>query len=176
MTMLAPAILYKADIEDRLRMRYYSDEYFYFVSGLGATVPEIVSIDEEGKEYQWAYLDEDCHVKGYLSYSIDWNVRMMHNIAVYRFEANKFSFMKETGNHILMAIRKWKLHRVECCCVEGNKAKKLYDRFFETYIGGSINVLFKRDVLKDRDGNYHGIYIYESILEDGYGGTINYFK
>lgn len=159
--MLVPAILYKNDIEEKLRMRYYTDEYFYYVGGIGADVPEIVPIDSEGTEYQYACLVDD-RIEGYFSFKINWNSRMMYYLSIYGFGSKRYTFIKEVLSMILMVIHEWKVHRVEWCCVEGNKSKPMYDRFIKK-IGGMPNILYKRDVLKDRTGKYHGIYIYEVI-------------
>ena len=57
-------------------------------------------------------------------------------------------------------ISQYHLHRVEWRMIGGNPAERAYDRFCKKY-NGTKHIL--KDVMKDREGNYHDDIIYEII-------------
>ena len=162
--MLVPAILYKRDIEERIQMRYYTDELFYFLGGPGATTPNIVDVDDAGTNYQYACIIDDT-VEGYFGFSYNPETKCIHSITAYRFGNHKFAFARDVVSMLLRVLNTWDVHKVEWCCIEGNKAKPMYDKFMKK-LGGSQNILYHRDVVKDKYGTYHGCYYYEVIYNE----------
>lgn len=162
--MLVPAILYKDEIEERMQMRYYTDDMFYYLGRPGAAIPNIVEVDPTGTEYQYACVVND-KLEGFFSFSYDRDTRCIHAISAYRFGKSKYTFALDVGSMIMKVAYEWDVHKVEWCCIDGNKAKPMYDRFIKK-LGGSPRIIYHRDVVKDNYGEYHGCYYYEVIFHN----------
>jgi hypothetical protein len=93
--MLAPAIWYKGDLEYIFEQMIYDEDYFYFTGkAYGHSIPEIKAVNNN---YQYAIIDEEEGVIGYLEYQVEPYEGNVHDLRFCLFEN------KETYKAIITA-------------------------------------------------------------------------
>lgn len=157
--MLKPAILYKSEIERRFSEIVYDDEYSLY-TGYPYNF-ELPNIQLRDNHYQFAIVNGENKLIGYLAYQIDTFTNCAYNFGLYSFDKGNpiigrdlFERMEYLRNHY---------HRIECRMIGNNPVKRSYDRYFHSH-GGTYHRL--KHAIKDRDGNYVDVYIYEIVNED----------
>ncbi len=154
--MLVPAILYKEEIEKAFAKELYTENYFYFYGyAYGNNLPEIKA---EDRRFQYAIVNKDKRLIGYLSYWIDSNADTVNSFGLYSFDKGNFIIGKDLFEKLEELIEKH--HRIEWRMIGGNPVKKHYDKFCNKHNG---NVVVLHDVCKDDRDIYHDEYIYEII-------------
>ena len=157
--MLVPAILYKEQIEANFAKYFYTTDMMYEQGYLGSRTPEIDN-SNDGYEYQYAIVNKDEKLIGYLSYTIDWYSSSAYGFGLFSFDRGNPIVGKDLFNELEKLINEYKLHRIEWRMVSGNPAKRSYDKFCSKYNG---NIIKLTNVFKDRHGNFHDTYIYEIL-------------
>ncbi len=157
--ILIPAILYKEEIAREFQKKFYTKDMLFETGSLNNWVPNIAN-EPDASNYQFAIIDSDKKLIGYLGYCVDW----------YTSCASQFGLMSfDKGNRIIgLAVYKtmrkliyeYKLHRIEFRMVGGNPVERHYDKIV-SHFGGTKHVL--KDAIKDRQGHYRDDVIYEII-------------
>lgn len=155
--MLKPAILYKEQITRRFREYYYTEDLFYESGDMDNWTPEIAE-NPQAWNRQYAIVDNDDNLIGYLSYAINW----------YSDEVSRFSlFSFDRGNSIigfdlLTELERLvnKHRRIEWRMVGGNPVERHYDKFCERH-NGNKHIL--KQAIRDSNGNYRDYMIYEIL-------------
>ena len=154
--MLRPAIAFKSQLEELFSKEVYSERYFYYVGyAYGFAIPDIRAQDEY---YQWAILDKEDRIVGYLAYHIDPIIDNVDRFGLYSFEEGNQTVIRDTFDKLEELISTH--HRVEWRVIDGNHAKRGYDNFCKKHGG---NIVHFHDVTKDLKGKYRDEYIYEII-------------
>lgn len=157
--MLVPAIAYKDEIEKAFAKEIYTKGYFYYTGYPHCnTVPEIKTDD---CLYQYAIIDSNEKVIGFLSYRINTYSNNVYNFGLYSFDRGNYIIGKDLFAEMEKLVKRY--HRLEWRMIGGNPVKKHYDKFCKKH-GGNIIVL--HDACKDEDGNYCDDYIYEIVNYD----------
>lgn len=159
--MLIPAIIKKNEILEAFKRYYYSNDMMYETGNLNNWLP---SIQEEpvGGSYQYAIVDKEEKLIGYLDYHVDWYNSCAHRFGLFSFDRGNPIIGKDLFKELNKLINEYKLHRIEWRMVGGNPVERSYDRFCKRF-NGTKHVL--RDVVKDKYGKYHDDVIYEIINE-----------
>ncbi len=156
--MLVPAILYKEEIEKAFAKELYTENYFYYCGYAHSnSLTEIVA---EDNSYQYAIVNMDNQLIGYLAYRISINSDTVYNFGLYSFDKGNFIIGKDLFEKMEELVRIF--HRVEWRMIGGNPVQKHYDKFCKKHNG---NIVILHDVCKDNNGNYHDEYIYEIIRQ-----------
>ena len=69
--MLVPAIIKKNEILEAFKNYYYTEDMMYETGGLTNWLPNIQEETESGR-FQYAIVNSDGKLLGYLDYHIDW--------------------------------------------------------------------------------------------------------
>ena len=157
--MLKPAILYKSEIERKFSEIVYDDEY-----SLYAGYPysfELPNIQLKDNNYQFAIVDNENKLIGYLAYQVDQLTSCAYNFGLYSFDKGNPIVGKDLFERMEYIYQHY--HRIEWKMVANNPVKKHYDKYCVSH-GGNCHRL--RDVIKDYNGNYIDSYIYEITNED----------
>lgn len=163
--MLVPAILYKEELEKAFAKEIYSDKYFYYMGY--AHGHELPKIEIQDYIYQYAIINGNQELLGYLAYSVNTVNDCAFNFGLYSFDtedkdiADKLVIGKDLYDKLQSLIQQY--HRLEWRMVDGNPVKKHYDEFCEKYYGNRVVL---HDVCKDNYGFYHDEYIYEIISNE----------
>lgn len=156
--MIVPAITRKSEIIDNINKIIYSDKMFYLSGSVFPWVPNIQD-DCCDSRIQYAVINKNNNVVGYIDYNIDWYSSCARNFAIISFDNSGL-----TGITIFHEIKKlivdYKIHRIEWRMVGGNPIEKNYDKLCKFYNG---NKYVLKDAIKDKFGEYHNDIIYEII-------------
>lgn len=158
--MLVPAILYKEEIQKEFQKYYYTTDMMYETGCLSNWTP---NIDENPDEHthQYAIVDKDNKLIGYLAFEIDWYCSRAYNFGLFSFDRGNVLVGRDVFEKFDELVNRF--HRVEWRAVGGNPACRSYDKFIEKY-NGKKHIL--RDAIRDRVGNYHDDIIYEIVRGD----------
>lgn len=160
--MLIPAIIKKDEILEAFKRYYYSDDMMYETGSLGNWLPDIQDEPEEGK-FQYAIVDSNENLIGYLDYYIDWYNSCASRFGLLSFDRGNIIIGKDLYHEINKLIHDYKLHRIEWRMIGGNPVERSYDRFCKKF-NGTKHIL--RDAIKDKYGKYHNDIIYEIINDE----------
>ena len=155
--MLVPAILYKEQIVKEFQKYFYTTDMMYETGCMCNWIPEISYCPSES-QFQYAIVDENEKLIGYLGYSVDWYVSKAYNFGLFSFDRGNLQVPKDVFEKLEELVST--LHRVEWRAVGGNHACRGYDNFIKRH-NGIKHVL--KDSIRDKDGNYHDDIIYEIV-------------
>lgn len=160
--MIIPAILRKNEILHEFQKLQYTDDLMFEVGSCDNWMPNIA--DEPSKEtYQYAIVDSNNKLIGYVSYCIDWYSLNASKFGLMSFDKGNQLVGRELFNIMNDIINNMKIRRIEWNMVSGNPVERSYNRFCGKYNGRKIIL---KDALKDRKGKYHDINIYEIIIAE----------
>lgn len=155
--MLVPAILYKEQIRKEFQKYYYTTDMLYETGCMYNWSPEIEECPNES-QFQYAIVDKNEKLIGYLEYSVDWYTSKAYNFGLFSFDRGNILVGRDVFNKLEGLVKTF--HRVEWKAVSGNPACRGYDSFIKSH-GGNKHIL--KDAIKDKDGNYHDDIIYEIL-------------
>ncbi len=155
--MLVPAILYKEQITKNMQKYFYTTDMMYETGCIENWTPTIFDCPS-GSQFQYAIVDKNKKLIGYLGYSVDWYSSKAYNFGLFSFDRGNILIGKDIFNKLKELINT--LHRIEWRAVSGNPACKVYDNFIKRY-NGKKHIL--KDSIKDKNGNYHDDIIYEIV-------------
>ncbi len=157
--MLVPAILYKEQIIKEFQKYYYTTDMLYETGDIENWVPQIAECPESW-QFQYAIIDNNKKLIGYLGYAVDWYVSKAYNFGLFSFDRGNILVGKDVFDKLEELVKTF--HRVEWRAVGGNPACRGYDSFIKKH-NGTKHIL--KDSIKDKDGNYHDDIIYEIVKE-----------
>ncbi|MCM1226105.1 MAG: hypothetical protein NC320_01610 [Clostridium sp.] len=160
--MLVPAILYKSEIIARFQQKFYTEDMLFETASLHNWIPNIADEQDEN-DYQFAIIDENEKLIGYLGYYIDWYGSCASQFGLMSFDKGNPIVVIDVYKTIRKLIYEYKLHRIEWRMVGGNPVERHYDKICNRF-GGTKHIL--RDAIKDHNGNYHDNIIYEIIMKN----------
>lgn len=162
--MIIPAAKYKSEIETFCDEHRYDQGMLWFQGTIEHGRIDVLRDDyDDGTRWQWAIVDKDKNLVGYMSYRFDPYARSLHGIGLYAFTEDHKS-MAFGILEIITIIRKLAPHRIEFRAVSGNPAIRNYDRIVKLFEKDySVSVMIYRDIFRDIYGEYHSDLIYELI-------------
>ncbi len=122
-------------------------------------IPDISDNHNESR-YQFAIVDNNKKLIGYLDYCIDWYTSCASRFALMWFDKGNQIISIDILKTMRRLIRGYELHRIEFRMIGKNPVEKHYDRICKHYVG-TKHIL--KDAVKDRYGKYHDDIIYEII-------------
>lgn len=157
--MLVPAILYKNELETAFAKELYTDDFYYY-SGYPHS-NELPEIKAEDYIYQYAIIDSNEKLIGYLAYRVSNFGDCAYNFGLYSFDKGNVLVAKDLLDKMEELVTTY--HRVEWRMIGGNHVKRGYDAFCKKHNGTIVHL---HDVCKDNKGVYHDEYIYEIINKE----------
>lgn len=155
--MLVPAILYKEQIIREFQKYYYTTDMLYETGCMCNWSPDIAESPDES-QFQFAIIDKNEKLIGYLEYSIDWYASKTCNFGLFSFDRGNILVGKDVFDKLEELTKIF--HRVEWRAVGGNPACRGYDNFIKRH-NGTKHIL--KDSIKDSKGCYHDDIIYEIV-------------
>ena len=159
--MLVPAVLYKDQIIKGMQRYFYTTDMMYETGCMENWTPNIFDCPDES-QFQYAIVDKDEKLIGYLGYSVDWYASKAYNFGLFSFDRGTLQVPKDVFERLEELVNT--VHRVEWRAVGGNPACRGYDNFIKKH-NGTKHVL--KDSIKDRVGSYHDDIIYEIVHNEG---------
>ena len=155
---ILPAVAYKEEIEKWANILRYSDTMLFY-NGTHEHGPMYIATDDTDGRYQWAIVDNDRKLVGYISYQVDYFSATAYSFGLVAFEKDK----KSMTSGILEAIshlESLKLHRIEFRGLSDNPATIRYRKIVKRYGGKDF---LMTDVFKDATGKYHDVDVFEIL-------------
>ena len=156
--MLKPAILYKDELEKKFAENLYTDDYFYY-AGCGH-VHYIPEIKAEDNNYQWAVVDKNEKLIGYIAYRIFPELDSAENFGIISFDKGNLTFSRDLYHLFDDLVKHYR--RIEWRMVGGNHVESAYDHVIERYNGNKVVL---HNALKDNYGQYRDSIIYEIVKD-----------
>lgn len=160
--MLIPAILRKNEILTEYQKLQYSEKMMY-ASGCCDNWSPIIAEEPNKETYQYAIVDAEDKLIGYISFFIDWYNSQANRFGLISFDPGNILIGKEVSNILNQLLYEYKIHRIEWSVVGGNPVEDAYERFCNKHCGKKF---IYTDVFKDRYGKYHDSIVYEIINQD----------
>ena len=82
--MLVPAILYKDEIIKGMQKYFYTDDMMFETGCMDNWTPNITECPE-GSQFQYAIVDNNEKLIGYLGYAVDWYTSKAYNFGLFSF-------------------------------------------------------------------------------------------
>lgn len=158
--MLVPAILYKEKINREMQKYFYTEDMMYETGCLENWIPKIEE-NPSKENYQYAIVDKNNKLLGFMCYQIDWYVSKAYNFGLFSFDRGNIIIGKDVFYKLEDLINT--LHRIEWRAVGGNPACRGYDNFIKRHNG---NKYILKDAIKDRNGKYRDDIIYEIVNKE----------
>lgn len=158
--MLKAAILYKEEIESKMKEYFYTNEMLFYVGEPDDCLPTIADNSNGRTYFQYAVVNNDEKLIGFISYKVDYYSSCTYNFGAFSFDKGNPIMGSELNNLMEKLITKF--HRVDFRAISGNPATRGYDAFLKKHLNAGRKLVLKDD-FRDADGNYHDVYIYEFI-------------
>ena len=108
--MLKPAILFKEQISSKFKEYYYTDDMMYETGCLNNWNPDICE-NPNPETYQYAIVNKDNKVIGYLAYYIDWYSSRAYGFGLFSFDRGNSTIGLDLFNEMKKLIHDYKLHQ-----------------------------------------------------------------
>lgn len=141
--MLVPAILYKEQIKKEFQKYYYTTDMMYETGCMCNWSPEIAECPNES-QFQYAIVDKNEKLIGYLGYSVDWYTSKAYNFGLFSFDRGNILVGRDVFDKLEELI-------------------KTLHRFIKKH-NGTKHIL--KDSIKDKSGEYQDDIIYEIVSEE----------
>ena len=158
---IAPAALYQDQIRIELTKRMYTKEMHLLSGRLGHIWIPDIDIVQNGWKFQFAILDDNEKLIGYIAFDVDYIMSSALNFALFSFDPGNIIVGKVTKDIITECHKLF--HRVEWTSQSNNPTLHNYIKICKK-LGGDYFVL--HDIDKDETGKYIDSYIFEVINDD----------
>lgn len=159
--MLKPALLYVDVITRKFAELLYTKDYFYYCGyWCGTSLP---CIEQKDNLYQYAFVDNNDNVIGFLTYRINVYTDTVQDFGLISFDKGNLTVARDLHKKLEELIKNH--HKVEWAVIEGNPAKRSYDRFCKKH-GGYIH--HHHDTTRDKYGKFLDSFSYEIIKKRYY--------
>lgn len=161
--MLYPAQRYRQQIQDKMLDTWYDPKYQYYFNGNYRR--ENIILDSCGETRQFASVDKDGKLLGFIQYTYDDNSGWAKFFGAISFDNNKdMEFTFDLIRVIDDIFSKFSLNKIEFCCFAKNPAIKTYRSFIKRYGGVEIGTVRQSERLMD--GFLHDSVLFEICYED----------
>lgn len=165
--MLKLAHLYQDQIIRKMQETWYNEEYKYYYD----QEPMIPDFPQRPDGFrQFASVDSDGNVIGYLSYRYNSSTSRCYNFGIISFDKGNYEFVKDVIQMINDIFIKFGMNSMEFMCFARNTAVlRSYRNFIKNYGGKEVGTL--RDCTKSFDNKLCDVVLFEVHRND-----LNYMK
>lgn len=143
---------------------FISKTYQYYFGGSWRSDFSLADNNNDYQKRAFAVLNNNDELLGYISYSVDNELRIAQWFGAINFSNDKITFGKALRQVIEDCFLKFGLEVVEWCVICGNPIEKSYDRMCEKLGGHIIGIRHRRAM--DLAGHVHDDKSYEILRED----------
>ena len=108
--MLVPAILYKEQIIKGMQKYFYTKDMMYETGCMENWTPNISNCPD-ASQFQYAIVDKNEKLIGYLGYTVDWYASKAYNIGLFSFDRGNILVGRDVFDKLEELVGT--LHRVE---------------------------------------------------------------
>lgn len=161
---LVNAKLYEEQIRRKMWEIWYDEKYQYYFGGNHRNDLSLADNNNDYPRRSFAVLDRNDELIGYISYSVDTELRIAQWFGAINFTDDKLTFGRALRQVITDCFIKFGLEVVEWNVICGNPIEPSYDKICEKLGGRIIGVRHRRAI--DLAGNIHDDKSYEILRED----------
>lgn len=161
---LANAKLYEEQIKRKLWEIWYDEKYQFYFGGSWRSDFSLTDNPSDFQKRGFAVLNDSDELLGYISYSVDHEMRIAQWFGAINFSDDKLTFGQALRQVIEDCFLKFGMEVVEWNVICGNPIEKSYDRMCEMLGGTIVGVRHRRT--KDLAGNVHDDKTYEILREN----------
>ena len=161
---LVNAKLYEEQIKRKMWEIWYDEKYQYYFGGNWRSDLSLADNNSDYLKRAFAVLNNRDELIGYISYSVDNELRIAQWFGAVNFSDDKLTFGKALRQVIEDCFLKFGMEVVEWCAICGNPIERSYDRMCKRLGGRIVGTRHKR--AKDMAGNVHDDKLYEILRED----------
>lgn len=159
--MLKPAILFKDEIQRKYAERWYKANTKYYSPLCNFEM----KIDADNREFRdFASIDKNGSVIGYISYRVDFCVREASRFGIISFDEGNLEFVRDLYRVFYHTMIIDKFNRIEFLCINGNPAERGYRNFIKR-VGGRIAGTYRQNIAFS-DGTRTGSTEFEILHDD----------
>lgn len=168
--MLDIAIRHKEELIERFRAVWFDEKYMFW--NYSSFYEEWEVAESTLERHQFASLDSEGHVIGYIAYGIDRSNEYVYALNIINFTDNRIVFGMDCGQALRDIFEKFHFRKVNFSVVVGNPIEKSYDKIIRRY-GGAV-CGYQRQNVKLIDGRFYDEKLYEILAEDYWGLKYDY--
>lgn len=161
---LVNAKLYEEQIKRKMWEIWYEEKYQYYFGGSWRSDFSLADNNSDYQKRAFAVLNSKDELIGYISYSVDNELRVAQWFGSINFSDDKFTFGKAMYKVITDCFLKFGLEVVEWRVICGNPIERSYDKICEKLGGHIIGIRHRR--AKDLYGNLCDDKSYEILRDD----------
>lgn len=161
---LVNAKIYEEQIKKKMWECWYDEKYQYYFGGHWRYDFSLSHNSDDYLKRAFAVLDSAGELIGYISYSVDTELRVAQWFGTINFSDNRLEFGLALRQVIEDCFLKFGCEVVEWHVICGNPIERSYDKMCKR-MGGRIVGITRRRAL-DMAGNVHDTKIYEILRED----------
>lgn len=158
--MIKPAQLYTEELKRLYCETWYDPKYMYYRGWTGSQDLQIP--DNCYDSHAFAILDNN-EVIGYITYAVNFITKVADRFGIISFKPS-IIFGIDLMKIIDDIFIKYKMNKIEFCCISGNPVLKHYYRFIEKFGGREVGV-YKQSVMLT-DGELHDEILFELFAKD----------
>ena len=152
---LVNAKLYEEQIKRKMWEIWYDEKYQYYFGGNWRSDLSLADNNSDYPKRAFAVLNNRDELIGYISYSVDNELRIAQWFGAVNFSDDKLTFGKALRQVIEDCFLKFGMEVVEWCAICGNPIERSYDRMCEKLGGRIVGIRHRRAL--DMAGNIHEI-------------------
>ena len=160
--MLKPAQLYTEELKRKYIETWYQPEYMYYSAWVGTS--ELKIPENTYDSHDFASVDKDNNVIGYISYSTNYITMSAYNLGAINFYKGNVEFAKDLYQVICDIFCKYNFNRLSWCCVISNPAIRGYRNFIKKH--GGKESAYRRQVAKLQDGKLYDEVEFEILAKE----------
>lgn len=161
---LVNAKLYEEQIKRKMWEIWYDEKYQYYFGGNWRSDFSLADNNNDYLKRAFAVLNNSEELIGYISYSVDNELRIAQWFGAINFSNDKLTFGKALRQVITDCFLKFGMEVVEWNVICGNPIEPSYDRMCEKLGGQIIGISHHRAI--DLAGNIHNTKSYEILREN----------
>ena len=160
--MLDTALKYQEELQTLYIYAWHQDRYKYYNDG--SYWNSLVLKEDTYNSHEFASVDADGDVIGFIAYDIDRTAATITNISIINFSNDIRTFAGDVRQTFRDIFEKYNFRKVSFSVVVGNPIEKTYDRLTLKY-GGRIVGVQKHHVALF-DNRIYDVKLYEILRED----------
>lgn len=161
---LVNAKLYEEQIKRKMWEIWYDERYQYYFGGDWRNDFSLADNNNDYQKRAFAVLNDNDDLLGYISYSIDADLRIAQWFGAINFSDDKLTFGKAMRQVIADCFLKFGMEVVEWRVICGNPIERSYDRICEKFGGEVVGIRHRR--ARDMAGNICDDKSYEILREN----------
>lgn len=157
--MRKPAQLYKDKLQEENTKAWYKPENIFWNGGAADSQIDIRKDNYDC--HQFASVNKNDNVIGYISYAVDWAAMSAYNFGIISYKKGNIEFARDIYKAVCDIFEVYHMNRMEWCAYTDNPAIRGYRNFIKKC--GGRECAYYRQVTRLQDGLLHDSVSFEIL-------------